>query len=82
MTYALPTAALATLLLLGAPARALAQESLPGASVEPLLTLAREHNPDYASMRFEAQAATERIAPAGALMDPKFSVEWMDITKA
>lgn len=81
MTYALPTAALTTLLLLGAPARALAQESLPGASVEPLLTLAREHNPDYASMRFEAQAATERIAPAGALMDPKFSVEWMDVTK-
>lgn len=82
MTYALPTAALATLLLLGAPARALAQESLPGASVEGLLTLAKEHNPDYASMRFEAQAATERIVPAGALMDPKFRIEWMDITKA
>lgn len=82
MKYALQTAALATLLLLGAPARALAEESLPGASVEDLLTLAKEHNPDYASMRFEAQAATERIAPAGALMDPKFRVEWMDITKA
>ena len=82
MKYALQTAALATLLLLGAPARALAEESLPGASVEGLLTLAKEHNPDYASMRFEAQAATERIAPAGALMDPKFRVEWMDITKA
>lgn len=82
MTYALSTAALATLLLLGAPARALADDALPGASVEPLLTLAKEHNPDYASMRFEAQAATERIAPAGALMDPKFRVEWMDITKA
>ena len=82
MKYALQTAALATLLLLGAPARALAEESLPGASVESLLTLAKEHNPDYASMRFEAQAATERIAPAGALMDPKFRVEWMDITKA
>ena len=82
MTYALSTAALATLLLLGAPARALADDALPGASVEPLLTLAKEHNPDYASMRFEAQAATERIAPAGALMDPKLRVEWMDITKA
>ncbi|MDO8319619.1 TolC family protein [Rhodoferax sp.] len=82
MTYALQTAALATLLILGAPARALAEESLPGASVEPLLTLARAHNPDYASMRFEAQAATERIAPAGALMDPKFRVEWMDVTQA
>ncbi|OGB50161.1 MAG: transporter [Burkholderiales bacterium RIFOXYC12_FULL_60_6] len=82
MTYALQTAVLATLLILGAPARALAEESLPGASVEPLLTLARAHNPDYASMRFEAQAATERIAPAGALMDPKFRVEWMDVTQA
>lgn len=82
MTYALQTAALATLLILGAPAGALAEESLPGASVESLLTLAKEHNPDYASMRFEAQAATERIAPAGALMDPKFRVEWMDVTKA
>jgi outer membrane protein TolC len=81
MTYALPTAALATLLLFGTPARAVAQESLPGASVEALLTLAKEHNPDYASMRFEAQAATERVAPAGALMDPKLRIEWMDITK-
>ena len=82
MKYALQTTALATLLILAAPVRALAEESLPGAGVESLLTLAREHNPDYASMRFEAQAATERIAPAGALMDPKFRVEWMDITKA
>lgn len=81
MTYALQTTALATLLLLAAPAGARAEETLPGASVEPLLTLAKEHNPDYASMRFEAQAATERIAPAGALMDPKFRVEWMDITQ-
>lgn len=82
MTYALQTAALATLLILGAPGHALAEGPLPGASVESLLTLAREHNPDYASMRFEAQAAAERIAPAGALMDPKFRVEWMDVTKA
>ena len=81
MTYPLPTAALASLLLLLAPAHALAEDPLPGASVEPLLTLARENNPDYASMRFEAQAATERITPAGALMDPKFRVEWMDITQ-
>ena len=81
MTYAFQTAALATLLLLGAPGRVLAEESVPGANVESLLILAKEHNPDYASMRFEAQAAAERIAPAGALMDPKFRVEWMDVTK-
>ncbi|MCM2295651.1 TolC family protein [Rhodoferax sp.] len=82
MKYALQTTALATLLILAAPVRALADDALPGASVESLLSLAKEHNPDYASMRFEAQAATERIAPAGALMDPKFRIEWMDITKA
>ncbi|MDP3191496.1 TolC family protein [Rhodoferax sp.] len=82
MTQFLQTAALATLLLLSAPTRALADEALPGASVESLLALAKANNPDYASMRFEAQAATERIASAGALMDPKLRIEWMDITKA
>lgn len=82
MSSAFQTAALATLLLLGAPTRALAEEPLPGASVEPLLTLAKANNPDYASMRLEAQAAAERITPAGALMDPKFRIEWMDVTKA
>jgi outer membrane protein TolC len=33
-------------------------------------------------MRFEAQAATERIAPAGALMDPKLRIEWMDVNNS
>ena len=72
---------LTALLVLSAPARAQATEPLPGASVEGLLTLARERNPDYASMRFEAQSASERVVMAGALMDPKFRVEWMDITQ-
>lgn len=81
MKIVLPAAAFAALLVLGAPAPALADEPLPGASVESLLTLAKEHNPDYASMRHEAQAASERVLPAGALMDPKFRVEWMDVTK-
>lgn len=58
-----------------------AQETLPGADVESLLALAREHNPDYASMRYEAEAAAARIAPAGALPDPKLRAELMDITK-
>jgi outer membrane protein TolC len=71
--------ALVVLLVLGASARA--QESLPGASLEALLVIAKERNPEYAGMRFEALAAAERVEPAGALMDPKFRVEWMDITK-
>lgn len=58
-----------------------AQDAPPGAFVESLLSIAREANPEYASMRFEAQAAAERVTPAGALPDPKFRIEWMDITK-
>jgi outer membrane protein TolC len=58
-----------------------AQQVSPGADVQTLLAIARERNPDYASMRYEAQAATERVFPAGALPDPKFRTEWMDITK-
>ena len=49
-----------------------AQEVPPGAFVETLLAIAKESNPEYASMRYEAQAALERVSPAGALPDPKF----------
>lgn len=75
------TTALAALLTIGAAALAQVPEPLPGASVEGLLALAKASNPDYASMRHEAQAAAERVVMTGALMDPKFRVEWMDITK-
>src|SRR5674476_1127194 len=71
----------AVLLAVGAPLISRAGEPMPGASVEGLLTLAKERNPDYASMRFEAQAAAERVTPAGALPDPKLRTEWMDITR-
>lgn len=77
----LTTTTLAVLLVLGAPAYAQTDDVLPGASVESLLDLAKSQNPELASMRFEAQAARERVVPAGALMDPKFRVEWMDVTK-
>lgn len=61
-------------------ALALASGPLPGADVESLLALAKERNPEYASMRHEAQAADERIGPAGALPDPRLRVELQDIT--
>ena len=57
------------------------QEVLPGADVHTLLTIAMERNAEYAGMRFEAQAAAERVEPAGALPDPKFRTELRDITK-
>jgi cobalt-zinc-cadmium efflux system outer membrane protein len=58
-----------------------AQEAPPGADVERLLAIAREANPEYAGMRYEAQAAAERVTPAGALPDPRFRTELMDNTK-
>jgi outer membrane protein TolC len=81
MKTVLQTTALTALLVLGSPAHTLAQDALPGATVEDLLTLVKERNPEYASMRDEALAAHERVQMAGALMDPKLRVEWMDITK-
>ena len=74
------TLCLAAVIGLGCVA-AQAQEAAPGADLAALLTLAKAQNPDYASLRFEAQAATERITPAGALADPKFRTELRDITK-
>lgn len=59
-----------------------AQTTVPGADVEGLLAIARDGNPEYAGMRQEADAAAQRIAPAGALPDPRLRTEWMDITKA
>jgi len=81
MKIVLKATALAVLLVLWGAVPALAQEALPGATVESLLIMARERNPDYTSMRHEAQAANERVTMAGALMDPKLRIEWMDITK-
>jgi len=62
-------------------ASAQAQGPLLGDGVENLLTFARERNPEYAGMRYEAEAAMERIEPAGALPDPKFQLELRDITR-
>lgn len=58
-----------------------AQEVKLGSNVEGLLQAARERNPEIASMRFDAEAAAERVAPAGALPDPKFRTELRDITR-
>ncbi|HJW04064.1 MAG TPA: TolC family protein [Azospira sp.] len=52
----------------------------PGARVEELLALARERSPEFAASRLEAEAASERIYPAGALTDPMLRTELRDIT--
>lgn len=59
----------------------LAQEPAPGADVESLLSIARQGNPEYAALLREAEAAGERIEPAGALPDPKLRAELMDVTR-
>lgn len=51
-----------------------------GASLPELLAYAREHNPELAARRHSASANRERIEPAGALPDPRFQVELMDVT--
>ncbi len=53
---------------------------LPGASVDELLAYARERNPEFAAMRAEAEAAGERIQPAGALPDPVLRSELRNVT--
>lgn len=67
----------ATLALAGAPAAA----QPPGATVESLLSYARQSNPEFTFMLREADAAGARVTPAGNLPDPSFSIEWRDITR-
>lgn len=66
---------------LGASALARADGVPLGASVEGLLEFARA-NPEYAAMRTEADAATQRVYPAGAFPDPVFRMELQNITNA
>jgi outer membrane protein TolC len=82
MKYVLQATAVAVLLGWGSSGPAMADVVLPGADVASLLALAQERNPDYAAMRFEATAATERVMPAGALMSPRFKMELEDVTKS
>jgi cobalt-zinc-cadmium efflux system outer membrane protein len=58
------------------------RRSAIGRTVESLLEFAKDRNPEYAAMQAEADAAAERVTPAGALPDPKFRMELRDITKS
>lgn len=53
---------------------------MPGANIESLIELTRQQNPELAAIRLEAEAASERIYPAGALPDPVLRTELRDIT--
>ena len=57
-----------------------AREPVLGSSLPGLLDYAREHNPELAAMRHEADAAAQRAQPAAALPDPVLRTELMDVT--
>lgn len=78
-TLATRLAALCASLLLTAAAQA--QEPAPGADLASLLDFALANNPEFAAMRHEANAASERSTMAGALMDPKLRIERMDVVE-
>lgn len=69
---------LAALLLVATAAAPAFAETPLGADLDGLLAYARENNPDLLASRVEAQAARDRVGPAGALPDPRFQVELMD----
>ena len=52
----------------------------PGAEVNELLILARERNPELASMRQAADAVADRINSSSALPDPVFRIQLQDFT--
>ena len=72
----------ATLLLATVAARAAPPEQAIGGHVESLLEFARARHPEFAALRAEADAATARIEPAGALPDPVFRTELRNVTNA
>lgn len=51
-----------------------------GATLDGLLAHARERHPELRAMRHEAEAAAERVLPAGSLPDPMFQAELRDVT--
>lgn len=53
---------------------------LPGADVESLLLVVRQHNAELASASLEADAAAQRMVSAGALPDPTFRISLQDFT--
>ena len=64
---------------LGTMSSAQAQDAALGANVQGLLAYARAQSPELRTMRQEADAAAQRIGPAGALPDPVVRVELMNI---
>jgi outer membrane protein TolC len=82
LTSALPLALILAMALPrpGAAADGIAPAAPPGATLQSLLTLARERHPELRAMQYEAEAAAQRVGPAGALPDPMLNTELRDVT--
>ena len=61
------------------PVPAVAQDAPLGRDLPGLLAYARAQSPELRAMREEAEAAAQRVGPAGALPDPVLRVELMNI---
>jgi len=57
------------------------QAGVPGATVDELLAMARQTNPDVAAAAFDTEAALARVDAAGRLPDPTLSAEFRDIDR-
>lgn len=68
-----------TLLGAGLCGPAPAQDNTLGSNVQGLLEYARAQSPELAAMRQEADAAAQRVQPAGALPDPQLRIELMNM---
>ncbi len=80
MTTLTPARLLCALVLGAASvATAAAGPSALGSNVQDLLAHAREQSPELRAMRQDAEAAAQRIGPAGALPDPVLRAELMNI---
>ncbi|MDO9286446.1 MAG: TolC family protein [Aquabacterium sp.] len=64
---------------LGPSSPVVAQEAALGADLQGLLAHARAQSPELRAMQAEADAAAQRVGPAGALPDPVLRVELMNI---
>ena len=63
------------------PPDALLDSTGPGATVDDLLMIAREMNPDVAASALATEAALARVDAAGRLPDPMFKTEFRDIDR-
>lgn len=70
---------LAALVGASLPGPAIAQQETLGADLQGLLAYARTRSLELGSMRAEADAAAQRVQPAGALPDPVLRTELMNI---